>query len=170
MKTLYSPEDGEGHGLSHLDARGTARMVDVGDKPITHRTATAEGRVTCSPELVARIREHGLEKGDLIGTARLAGVLGAKRVDELIPLCHTLPLDRVDVEITIGDAEIRLRATASTRARTGVEMEALTAVAVAALTVIDMGKAVDRTMTIQDLRVVEKTGGRSGDWVRESER
>ena len=154
----------EPHGLSHLDDRGTARMVDVGDKEVTRRSATAEGRVRCSAELLKRIREHGLDKGDLPGTARLAGILGAKRVDELIPLCHTLPLDRVDVEIRVGDEAVHLRATASTRARTGVEMEALTAVTVAALTVIDMGKAVDRGMVIEGVRVVEKTGGRSGTW------
>lgn len=163
MSTSEHPED-RSHGLSHLDEGGMARMVDVAGKASTDRRAVAEGRVRCSPELLAAIRSHGLAKGDLPGTARLAGILAAKRVDELIPLCHTLPLDHVDVDIELGDDAIHLRATARTHARTGVEIEALTAVTVAALTVIDMGKAVDRTMTIEGVRVVEKTGGRSGDW------
>ena len=152
------------HGLSHLDAEGRAHMVDVGSKAVTRRRAVAGGRVRCSPELVAAIRGHGLAKGDLPGTARLAGILAAKKVDDLIPLCHSLPLDRVSVEIEVEDDGIRIRATASTHARTGVEMEALTAVTVAALTVIDMGKAVDPAMVIDGVRLLEKTGGRSGPY------
>lgn len=152
------------HGLSHLDDSGTARMVDVGDKATTDRRATAEGRVRCSPALIEAVRAHGLAKGDLPGTARIAGILAAKRVDQLIPLCHSLPLDHADLEVEVGDEAIHLRATVRTRARTGVEMEALTAVTVAALTVVDMGKALDREMVIEGVRVIEKSGGRSGHW------
>jgi cyclic pyranopterin monophosphate synthase len=152
------------HGLSHLDAEGRAHMVDVGSKEVTRRRAVASGRVRCSPELIEAIRSHDLAKGDLPGTARLAGILAAKKVDDLIPLCHTLPLDRVEVELEIEDDGVRIRATASTHARTGVEMEALTAVTVAALTVIDMGKAVDPAMVIDEVRVLEKSGGRSGTY------
>ncbi len=151
-------------GLSHLDAEGRARMVDVGDKAVTERRAVAEGFVRCAPAVLEAIRGRSLAKGDLLNTARLAGVLAAKRTDELIPLCHTLPLDHVDVELTVEAEGVRLRGTARTRSRTGVEMEALTAVAVAALTVIDMGKALDKGMVIESIRVVEKTGGRSGSW------
>jgi cyclic pyranopterin monophosphate synthase len=150
--------------LSHLDEAGRARMVDVGQKPATRRRAVAEGRVRCSSRLLAAIRERDLAKGDLLGTARIAGVMAAKRVDELIPLCHSLPLDHVDVELTLEDGGIRVRAIAATTARTGVEMEALTAVVVAALTVVDMGKAVDREMVIEGVRLLEKTGGRRGDY------
>lgn len=148
--------------LSHLTPDGTARMVDVGDKPITARSATAEGFVRVSPELAARIRENSLAKGSLLEVARLAAIQAAKRTDELIPLCHTLPLDAVDVRAELLDDRVRIVATARTQSRTGVEMEALTAVAVACLTVIDMGKAVDKGMVIEGIRVLEKTGGRSG--------
>jgi cyclic pyranopterin monophosphate synthase len=147
--------------LSHTDARGNARMVDVGDKPITQRSATAEGFVRISAPLAAAIRENTLKKGNLLETARLAGITAAKRTDELIPLCHTLPLDQVDVRATLEDGRVRLTATATTHAKTGVEMEALTAVTVAALTVIDMGKAIDKAMVIEGIRILEKRGGRN---------
>lgn len=139
-------------------------MVDVGDKPVTRRTATAEAFVSISPALAAAIRDNTLTKGNLLETARLAGITAAKRTDELIPLCHTLPLDQADVRATLEENRVRLTATATTHAKTGVEMEALTAVAIAALTVIDMGKSIDKSMTIGGVRVLEKTGGRSGDY------
>jgi cyclic pyranopterin monophosphate synthase len=153
--------------LSHVGADGRARMVDVGEKEQTHRIAVAEGFVRISPALEAAIRENALKKGNLLEVARLAGIQAAKRTDELIPLCHSLPLDCVDVEATVEAGRVRLRAEARTHARTGVEMEALTAVTVAALTVIDMGKAVDRAMVIEGVRVIEKDGGRSGRYVAE---
>jgi cyclic pyranopterin phosphate synthase len=150
--------------LSHLDRSGKARMVDVGEKPVTARAATAEGFVRVSPALAARIRANTLKKGGLFDVARLAAIQAAKRTDELIPLCHTLPLDSVDVDLTLQRGRVVIRATARTHSKTGVEMEALTAVAIAALTVIDMGKSVDRGMTIEGVRVVEKHGGRSGSY------
>ncbi len=159
---------GEQGGLTHVGADGRARMVDVGEKPVTERVAVAEGFVRISPELAARIRENAVAKGNVLEVARLAGVMAAKRTEELIPLCHSLPLDHVDVEAALegeGDGgRVRLTATARTHSRTGVEMEALMAVAVAALTVVDMGKAVDKGMVIEGIRVIEKRGGRSGDW------
>ncbi len=151
--------------LSHVDDEGRARMVDVGGKPVTERTAAAEAFVRISDELAARIRENTVAKGDVLGVARLAGIMAAKRTDELIPLCHTLPLDHVDVTLELKDGCIAIRSEARTHARTGVEVEALVAAAVAALTVIDMGKAVDKGMVIEGLRVVEKRGGRSGTYV-----
>lgn len=150
--------------LSHLDESGSARMVDVGDKAVTQRTATAEAFVRISPALAEAIRANTLKKGNLLETARLAGITAAKRTDELIPLCHTLPLDAVDVRAVLEDGRVRLTASATTHARTGVEMEALTAVTIAALTVIDMGKAIDKAMVVEGVRVIEKRGGRSGDW------
>jgi cyclic pyranopterin monophosphate synthase len=156
--------------LTHLDHAGRARMVDVGEKPITRRSAVAEAIVRVSPELATRIAENAVSKGNVLEVARLAGIQAAKRTDELIPLCHTLPLDVVDVQAALEDAPtqgtgwplVRLRAEVTTHARTGVEMEALVAASIAALTIIDMGKAVDRTMTIESIRVLEKRGGRSG--------
>jgi cyclic pyranopterin phosphate synthase len=139
-------------------------MVDVGDKPVTHRSATAEAFVRVSSQLASAIQANTLKKGNLLETARLAGITAAKRTDELIPLCHTLPLDQVDVQATLEDGRVRLTATASTHAKTGVEMEALTAVAVAALTVIDMGKAIDKAMIVDGIRILQKQGGRSGDY------
>lgn len=153
-----------GGGLSHIGPDGSARMVDVGDKPATDRLAVAEAFVRVSPELAARIRENSLAKGNLLEVARLAGIQAAKRTAELIPLCHALPLDAVDVRATLEGERVRLRSEVRTHARTGVEMEALTAAAVAALTVIDMGKAVDRGMVVEGLRLVEKRGGRSGHY------
>ncbi len=148
--------------LTHIDAVGKASMVDVGHKPATARTAVAEGRVRISDELAERIAANDLAKGSLLETARLAGVMAAKRTDTLIPLCHSLPLDHVDVQVWVEAGCVRLRALASTTARTGVEMEAFTAVCIAALTVIDMGKAVDPAMVIEDIRLIEKRGGKRG--------
>lgn len=135
-------------------------MVDVSAKAVTARRAVAEGRVRVSAELAAAISANTLAKGDLLAVARLAGVMAAKRTDELIPLCHSLPLDHCDVEAWLEGQQVRLRATAVTTARTGVEMEALTAVTVAALTVIDMGKAIDPLMVIEAVGLTEKTGGK----------
>ena len=156
--------------FSHVDSRGRAKMVDVGEKEATHRRAIATGRVRVSRELIDKIESNALVKGNLLEVARLAGIQAGKRTGELIPLCHTLALDHLDVEAWIDNGVIRLRAVASTFARTGVEMEALTAVSVAALTVIDMGKAVDPHMVIEDVRLIEKAGGRSGDFRADAER
>jgi cyclic pyranopterin phosphate synthase len=153
-------------GLSHMDERGDARMVDVGEKPETERVATAAGAVRMAPETLERVRRDDLPKGAVLHTARLAGIMAAKRTDELIPLCHSLPLSAVAVEFAFDDAlpGVRVEATARTRARTGVEMEALTAVSVAALTLYDMVKAVDKAMVIEGVRLVYKSGGRSGEY------
>lgn len=150
--------------LSHLAKDGTARMVDVGAKPVTERMARAEGFVRISPELERQIRANTLAKGSLLEVARLAGMQAAKRTDELIPLCHQLPLDAIEVTAELQTGRVRVEATARATARTGVEMEAFTAVSVACLTVIDMGKAVDRAMVIEGIRLLEKTGGQRGDW------
>ncbi|MEP7274152.1 MAG: cyclic pyranopterin monophosphate synthase MoaC [Acidobacteriota bacterium] len=158
--------DKEKQLLSHLDTEGRIRMVDVGAKPITSREAEASGRVLMSAETVVAIREHRTAKGDPIETARLAGIMGAKQTASLIPLCHPLPLTHVDVQISLDGDGARIVATASTNGPTGVEMEAMTAVAVAALTIYDMCKAIDRLMTITDIRLERKSGGRSGDWKR----
>jgi cyclic pyranopterin phosphate synthase len=155
--------------LSHLDDAGRAHMVDVGEKPDTARTAIARGEVVMRPETLAQIRAGVMKKGDVLTIAQLAGVMAAKRTAELIPLCHPLPLTHIDVQLNL-DADlpgIRIQATVSTIGKTGVEMEALTAVAVAALTVYDMAKAAEKTMRIQNIRLVEKHGGRSGDVVNE---
>lgn len=151
--------------LSHVSADGRAAMVDVGSKPITARSATAEAFVRLSPELAQRIRDGQIAKGPVLEVARLAGIQAAKRTDELIPLCHSLPLDSVEVTADLQPGRLRLTATARTHARTGVEMEALTAVTVAALTIIDMGKAVDKAMVIEGVRVLEKHGGRTGSYL-----
>jgi len=151
--------------LSHVDARGEARMVDVSAKPVTVREAVARGRVTMSREAVRLVRAGALKKGDPLQVARLAGIMAAKRTSELIPLCHPLPLSHVDVSLTPRADGYDVEARARTSARTGVEMEALTAVAVAALTIYDMVKAVDRAMVIGEIRLVEKSGGRSGHYV-----
>ncbi len=155
--------------LSHSDERGRARMVDVGEKAATRRTATAEALVRCSDELLSAIRANTLAKGDLLGVARLAGVMAAKRVDSLIPLCHTLPIEQATVDATLEEGGVRLLAFVATTAKTGVEMEALTAASVAALTVIDMGKAIDRAMTIERVNLLEKTGGQRGDYRAEKD-
>jgi cyclic pyranopterin monophosphate synthase len=150
--------------LSHVGADGRARMVDVGGKPVTERVAVAEAYVRISQELGAAISGNQLAKGNLLEVARLAGIQAAKRTPELIPLCHALPLDHADVRIELEAERIRIVAEARTHARTGVEMEALTAATVAALTVIDMGKAIDKGMVIEGVRVLEKRGGRSGTY------
>lgn len=155
-------------GLSHLDESGRARMVDVSDKQATARTATAAGSLTCKPETLEQVRAGTAPKGSVIHTAELAGVMAAKRTADLIPLCHPLPLTKVDVRIDMEDAlpGFRVAAEVRTNAVTGVEMEALTAVTVACLTLFDMLKAVDRTMVIGAIEVTGKTGGKSGDWQR----
>ena len=155
-----------GEGFPHLDAAGRARMVDVSAKPVTAREARAEGLVRCSAEVVAALRGGGVPKGDAVAVARLAGIQGAKRTPELVPLAHPVAVHGVDVEVEVVDEGVRLAAVVRTADRTGVEMEALTAVAVAGLAVVDMIKAVDRRAVITDLRVVAKSGGRSGDWRR----
>ena len=151
--------------LTHLDQKGQARMVDVGDKPITARSATAEGFVRISPELARAIRENTVKKGSVLEVARLAGILAAKRTDELIPLCHTLPLDAVDVQASLEEGRVRVTATVRTQSRTGVEMEALTAVSVACLTIYDMLKAAEKGMVIEAVRLTAKSGGKSGAWL-----
>ena len=152
--------------LTHLDEQGRAKMVDVGEKPITRRRAVAEGVVKMKTATAKAIREGALKKGDALALARVAGIQAAKRAPELIPLAHPLPLDHIGVELIVGNAEVKIRAEASVTARTGVEMEALCAVAGAALCIYDMAKAVDRGMEITGIRLVEKSGGRSGDWKR----
>ena len=151
--------------LSHLDAGGKAHMVNVGDKPESERVAVAAGEVRMRPETLALVREGSLAKGDILTVAQLAGILGAKKTPELIPLCHPLSLSQIEVNLALDDSlpGVTITATVRTTARTGVEMEALTAVSVAALTVYDMAKAVDKTMRIQNIRLLEKRGGRSGD-------
>ena len=155
-----------GERLTHLDESGAARMVDVSGKDVTVREAVPAGRVLVSPEVVALLRGAGVPKGDTLAVARLAGIMGAKQTSSLIPLCHPLALSSVAVELEVADDAVEVTATVRTTDRTGVEMEALTAVAVAGLTVIDMVKAVDKGAVITDVRVEEKTGGKSGDWSR----
>ncbi len=152
--------------LTHLDERGAARMVDVTAKKVTARTATAYGRVLVSSEVITLLRGEGVPKGDTLATARIAGIQGAKRTSELIPLCHPLALHAVSVDLAVADDCVEITATVRTADRTGVEMEALTAVSVAALTVIDMVKAVDKSAEIAGVRLLTKTGGKSGDWTR----
>ncbi len=151
-------------GLTHFDAAGHAVMVDVSAKPETARTATARGRVRMRPETLAVIVGGTAAKGDVLGTARLAGIMAAKRTAELIPLCHPLPITSVTVDLSPGDDAVDIACTVRTTGRTGVEMEALTAVTVAALTVYDMVKAIDRGMVIEAVRVVHKDGGKSGEF------
>src|SRR5690606_35412891 len=152
--------------LPHLDESGAARMVDVSGKEVSARTATATGRVLLSPEAVAALRAGDLPKGDALGVARIAGIMGAKRTPDLVPLCHPIALHGVDVELTVADSGVEITARVKIADRTGVEMEALTAVAVAGLAVVDMVKAVDPAAVISDVRVEEKTGGKTGHWVR----
>ena len=155
--------------LTHVDASGRARMVDVGSKDETHRMAVARGAILMKPETLELIKSNGFDKGDVLGVARVAGVMGAKSTAQLIPLCHPIPLDQVTLEFELDDEQgaVRIEATARTTAKTGVEMEALTAVSVAALTIYDMCKGVDRGMRIESVRLARKTGGRSGDFVLE---
>jgi cyclic pyranopterin phosphate synthase len=152
--------------LTHVDDQGAARMVDVSGKDVTARTARASGRVLVSAQVVDLLRGPGVPKGDALAVARIAGIQGAKRTPELIPLCHPLALHAVEVDVDVADDAVEITATVRTADRTGVEMEALTAVATAALTVVDMVKAVDKGATITDIRVEEKSGGRSGTWRR----
>lgn len=155
--------------LTHVDEQGRARMVDVGQKPDTERIAVARGEIHMKKETLDLIRAGQIKKGDVLTVAQIAGITASKRTSELIPLCHPLPLTKVDVDLTLDDAlpGVIITATAKTVGKTGVEMEALTAVSVAALTVYDMAKAAEKTMRIQNIRLVEKHGGQSGDVVNE---
>ena len=164
MKRLDKP------ALTHLDATGAARMVDVSAKPVTARAATATGRIAMSPEAAAAIRDGTAKKGDVIAVARIAGIMAAKRTADLIPLCHPLPISGVTLDLAVEDDGIVATATVRTTHGTGVEMEAMTAVSVALLTVYDMVKAVDRGMVIGAIRLLAKSGGRSGDWHAADER
>lgn len=161
-------DDGERRGPAGGERRGEARMIDVGGKEVTRRRAVAEGRIRTSRETLRAIREGRVEKGDVLTVARLAAIGGAKRTPDLLPLCHPLPLEGVDVEIETDDSlpGLRIRVAASAEARTGVEMEALTAVAAGLLAVYDMCKSIDRAMTLEEIRLLEKRGGRSGVWKR----
>ncbi len=152
--------------LTHVDETGAARMVDVTAKTVTERVATAAGRVLVSPEVIELLRGAGVPKGDAIAVARIAGIMGAKRTPDLVPLCHPIALHGVTVDVEVADDAVEITATARTADRTGVEMEALTSVAVAGLTVIDMVKAVDPRAVITDVRLLSKSGGKKGDWVR----
>ena len=153
--------------LTHFDAAGQAHMVDVGEKPATHRVAVASGRIVVKPETLALIRAGSAKKGDVLGVARIAAIQGAKRTSDLIPLCHPIALTRVEIDFDIDEAQslVRCRASAECHGRTGVEMEALSAVSVGLLTVYDMCKAVDRGMTMGAIRLLEKAGGKSGPFV-----
>lgn len=154
--------------LTHIDEQGRARMVDVGHKPETAREAVARGEVRMSPQTLERIAAGDVPKGDVLAAARIAGIMAAKRVGELIPLCHPLPITRAEVEFHLNRERgaVEIEARVATVARTGVEMEALTAVSVAALTIYDMAKALEKGMTIENVRLVRKTGGKSGTWER----
>ncbi|MDE2748203.1 MAG: cyclic pyranopterin monophosphate synthase MoaC [Chloroflexota bacterium] len=156
--------------LTHLDETGRADMVDVGGKPFSERLARAAGAVLMQPATLALIREGNIKKGDVLNTARIAGVMAAKRTADLIPLCHPLPVNKIGLKLAYNEAEsaIEIQATVKTTGRTGVEMEALTAVSVAALTIYDMAKAVDRGMRITEIRLLEKRGGASGDYQAEA--
>lgn len=157
--------------LTHFNAAGVAHMVDVGDKSETHRVAVAEGWIYMQPDTLARIRQGDHKKGDVLGIARVAGIMAAKKTSDLIPLCHPLALTRVDLELTPEDnpAAVRCQATVETHGKTGVEMEALIAVQIALITIYDMCKAVDRGMTLDNIRLLEKRGGKSGHWRRQVE-
>ena len=155
--------------LTHLDETGAARMVDVSGKEVTARTATASGRVRVSPDVVALLRGDGMPKGDALGVARVAGIQAAKRTADLVPLCHPIAVSRVEVDLRVDDDAVAITALVGTADRTGVEMEALTAVSVAALTLVDMVKAVDRGAVIEHVQLESKDGGRRGPWRREAE-
>jgi cyclic pyranopterin phosphate synthase len=152
--------------LTHVDESGAARMVDVSGKDVTARVAVASGRVLLSGAVIGLLRGEGVPKGDALGIARVAGIMAAKRTPDLVPLCHPLAISGVTVDLTVADDGVDITATVRTSDRTGVEMEALTAVSVAALTVVDMVKAVDKAAVITDISVQSKTGGKSGDWTR----
>ena len=151
-------------GLTHLDSHGAARMVDVGGKRETARSATATGRIRMSPQALAAVRDGSGPKGDVHAAARIAGIMAAKKTGELIPLCHPLSLDAVSVEFAFEEGAVRATAKASLTGRTGVEMEAMTATSIALLTIYDMAKALDKGMVIEGMRLLEKTGGKSGAW------
>lgn len=153
-------------GLTHFDDAGRARMVDVGDKAATHRVAVATGRVRAKPATIAVIREGRAAKGDVLGVAQVAAIMAAKRTHELVPMCHPLLLTKIEVAFDLTDDAVEIVAVVETRGQTGVEMEALTAVSAAALTVYDMVKAIDRGMVIEAIQLDEKRGGASGDWRR----
>lgn len=157
------------HKLSHINPRGQVAMVDVGEKAVTRREAIARAQITMQPETIDVLVRKALPKGDALEIARYAGILAAKKTGALIPLCHTLGLDYVDVQITVGTNRLELEAVARCTGKTGVEMEALTAVSVAALTLYDMCKAVDKSMIIGEIRLVKKSGGRSGEYIRAGE-
>jgi cyclic pyranopterin phosphate synthase len=167
---MPTPQEKMSKKLSHLDESGKAQMVDVGAKPVTARQAMAEGFITLQAETIRAIADERVPKGEVLGTARIAGIMAAKRCGELIPLCHPLPIEQVSVDFDIPELEpdhdepvrVHIKATASISGKTGVEMEALTAVSVAALTIYDMCKAIDKTMTIDAIRLVQKTGGTKG--------
>ena len=161
-----SDQPGSEQRLTHVDEAGAARMVDVSGKDVTVRTATATGRVLVSPEVVALLRGGAVPKGDALAVARIAGIQAAKRTPDLVPLCHPIAIHGVDVDLDVADDAVHVSATVRTADRTGVEMEALTCVAVAGLALVDMVKAVDRGATITDVRVEHKSGGRSGEWRR----
>ena len=163
------PAETQPQRLTHVDETGAARMVDVSAKPVTARTAQASGRVLVSSEVVGLLRGDGVPKGDALGVARVAGILAAKRTSDLVPLCHPLAVSRVEVDLEVGDDAVEVTALVATADRTGVEMEALTAVSIACLTVIDMVKAVDRQASIQHVRLESKAGGRRGSWQRDAE-
>ena len=152
--------------LTHVDESGAARMVDVSGKAVTSREAVASGRVRVSAQVVELLRGDGVPKGDALGAARVAGILAAKRTSDLVPLCHPLAISGVVVDLEVADEAVEITATVRTSDRTGVEMEALTAVCVAALTVVDMVKAVDKAAVIDDVKIIRKSGGRSGTWTR----
>ncbi|PSJ28127.1 cyclic pyranopterin monophosphate synthase MoaC [Streptosporangium nondiastaticum] len=166
MSSAAAQDSPEPSRLTHLDSAGAARMVDVSAKEVTARTARAGGRVLVSPRVVELLRGEGVPKGDALATARIAGIMAAKRTPDLIPLCHPLALSGVTVDLSVADDAVEITATVRTTDRTGVEMEAMTAVSAAALTIVDMVKAVDKGAVITDIRVEEKTGGKSGDWSR----
>ena len=154
--------------LTHIDEKGEVRMVDVSQKQLTQREAVAEGRVYMKAEILAKLTEGNMPKGDVLSTARIAGIMAAKRTYELIPMCHNIPLDSVKVELScdLENCNIHIKAIANCTWKTGVEMEALTAVSIAALTIYDMCKAVDKEMVIGDISLVKKTGGKSGDYIK----
>lgn len=166
--TEHKPNDASNNGgaLTHFDASGRARMVDVGAKSETHRIAVARGRIRMQPETIAVIREGRAAKGDVLAVAQIAAIMAAKKTSEIIPMCHPLLLTRIDVSFEITSNSIEIEARVDTKGQTGVEMEALTAVSAAGLTIYDMVKAIDRGMMIDAIRVEKKQGGRSGDWQR----
>lgn len=162
---VHAPRpEGWAMALTHLDESGNARMVDVGGKPATHRSATARGTISMSPAALAAIRDGDAPKGDVLAAARIAGIMAAKKTADLIPLCHPLALDSVTLDFTLTAQGLEASATASLTGRTGVEMEAMTAVSIALLTIYDMAKALDKAMVIGPVRLIAKHGGKSGDW------